>query len=64
MARIVIGGFHHETNTFAPVKAGLEDFENCPGQPQTPRGARIPGEMDGLNISISGFMETGAVSGP
>jgi microcystin degradation protein MlrC len=58
MARIAIGGFHHETNTFAPVKADLEDFENCPGQPQTPRGAQIPGEMAGLNISIAGFMET------
>jgi len=58
MARIAIGGFHHETNTFAPVKADLEDFENAPGQPQTPRGAQIPGEMQGLNIAISGFMET------
>ena len=27
MARIAIGGFQHETNTFAPSKATFEDFE-------------------------------------
>lgn len=63
MARIAIGGFHHETNTFAPVKADLADFENAPGQPRTPRGARIPAEMDGLNIAISGFMEVARAQG-
>ena len=27
MARIAIGGIHHETNTFAPSLATLADFE-------------------------------------
>ena len=27
MARIAIGGFQHETNTFAPSLATLADFE-------------------------------------
>lgn len=57
MPRIAIGGFHHETNTFAPVKADLEDFENCPGRPRAPRGAEIIEETTGLNISIAGFIE-------
>ena len=25
--RIAVGGFQHETNTFAPSKASFEDFE-------------------------------------
>ncbi len=27
MPRIALGGFQHETNTFAPSKARFEDFE-------------------------------------
>ena len=63
MARIAVGGFHHETNTFAPVKADLEDFENCAGQPQVPRGDAIFERMAGLNVAISGFIESARAAG-
>lgn len=29
--RIAVGGFHHETNSFAPSKARLEDFIRTDG---------------------------------
>ena len=57
MARIAIGGFHHETNIFAPVKADLEDFENSVGRPSAPRGQAIIEEMKGLNVGVAGFVE-------
>jgi microcystin degradation protein MlrC len=63
MARIAIGGFQHETNTFAPVKADLAEFENCAGQPRVPRGDEIFETMVGLNLPISGFIEKARASG-
>jgi len=63
MARIAIGGFQHETNTFAPVKADLEEFEKVAGQPQAPRGDAIFDLMRGLNLPISGFIESARAAG-
>jgi microcystin degradation protein MlrC len=33
MARIAVGGFQHETNTFAPLKATWADFERADAWP-------------------------------
>ena len=33
MARIAVGGFQHETNTFSPSKADYEAFEKGGGWP-------------------------------
>jgi microcystin degradation protein MlrC len=63
MARIAIGGFQHETNTFAPVKADLEQFETCAGQPRVPRGESIFEVMQGLNLPISGFIAQARAAG-
>ncbi len=63
MARIAIGGFQHETNTFAPVKADLEQFETCPGQPRMPRGDAIFDVMQGLNLPIAGFIAHAQAAG-
>jgi len=40
LARIAVGGFQHETNTFASLKATLADFEQAdawPGSSRVPR---------------------------
>lgn len=58
MARIAIGGFQHETNTFAPVKADLAAFENTAAFPRVPRGPRLLEEMRELNVPIGGFIKT------
>lgn len=63
MARIAIGGFQHETNTFAPVKASLQDFQKVAGQPQMPRGEEIFDVMGGLNLPISGFIDAARAAG-
>ncbi|MGI9333979.1 MAG: M81 family metallopeptidase [Gammaproteobacteria bacterium] len=63
MARIAIGGFQHETNTFAPVKADLAAFENSAAFPRVPRGARVIEEMSGLNVPIGGFIQAARLQG-
>ena len=39
MTRIAIGGFLHETNTFAPTKATYADFVHGGGWPAMAHGA-------------------------
>jgi microcystin degradation protein MlrC len=55
--RIAIGGFQHETNTFAPVKASFRDFEQADGWPGLTRGADILTTFTGINLPIAGFIE-------
>ena len=59
--RIAIGGFQHETNTFAPVKASFRDFEQADGWPGLTRGPAILTTFTGINLPIAGFIE-GATS--
>ncbi|HWK47677.1 MAG TPA: M81 family metallopeptidase [Stellaceae bacterium] len=58
MARIAIGGFQHETNTFAPVKAHYEDFTRGSGWPGLTRGDAVLSTFAGMNIGIAGAMAT------
>ena len=57
MARIAIGGFQHETNTFAPSLATLADFEAGSAWPELTTGPGLPDRVRGMNISIAGFIE-------
>jgi microcystin degradation protein MlrC len=57
MARIAIGGFQHETNTFAPVKATFRDFDQADGWPGLTRGADIFQTFNGINLPIAGFID-------
>ncbi|GAB2178618.1 M81 family metallopeptidase [Dongia sp. agr-C8] len=58
MARIAIGGFQHETNTFAPLKATYRDFEQADGWPGLTEGAAIRDTFEGINLPIAGFLES------
>jgi len=58
--RIAVGGFHHETNTFAPTRARLADFEAPDAWPGLTRGDDLPAAFAGMNIGISGFLEAAA----
>jgi microcystin degradation protein MlrC len=58
LARIAIGGFQHETNTSAPLKATYRDFEQADGWPGLTEGAAILGTFDGINLPIAGFLES------
>lgn len=54
MPRIAIGGFQHETNTFAPVQADFAAFEESSGWPGLARGEAMLAAVDGVHIPITG----------
>jgi microcystin degradation protein MlrC len=55
--RIAIGGFQHETNTFAPSKATFERFARGGAWPPLLRRAEIFDGVSGINLPIAGFIE-------
>jgi microcystin degradation protein MlrC len=57
MARIAIGGFQHETNTFAPSKADYAAFEAGGGWPGAQYGAPIFAAVEGANIPAAGAIQ-------
>ena len=57
MARIAIGGFQHETNTFAPSLATLRDFEMGGEWPELTTGAGLADRVRGMNLPIAGFID-------
>jgi len=58
MARIAVGGFQHETNTFAPQRASWADFERADAWPGFIRGAELIDAVEGFNIPIAGAVKT------
>jgi microcystin degradation protein MlrC len=54
MARIAVGGFQHETNTFAPSKATFAASEQGGGWPPLTYGAEIAPRLAGANIPAAG----------
>jgi microcystin degradation protein MlrC len=63
MARIAIGGFQHETNTFAPSPATFEDFARAGAWPGLTRGPALFDAVTGLNIGIAGFIDAASADG-
>ena len=57
MTRIAVGGFLHETNTFAPTKATYADFVHGGGWPAMALGADVLKVMRGINVGLAGFVE-------
>jgi microcystin degradation protein MlrC len=57
MSRIAIGGFQHETNTFAPTKADYGAFEAGGGWPGVKYGEPIFGAVEGANIPAAGAIQ-------
>src|SRR3954468_18282905 len=55
MTRIAIGGFLHETNTFAPTKATYQDFVHGGGWPRMAMGADVLRARN-INVGLSGFL--------
>src|SRR3979411_3165182 len=54
IARIAVGGFLHETNTFAPTRATYEDFVHGGGWPAMARGADLLKTMRKINVGPAG----------
>jgi len=57
MTRIAVGGFLHETNTFAPTKATYQDFVHGGGWPAMAVGPDVFRAMHRINTGLSGFIE-------
>lgn len=55
--RIAVGGFQHETNTFAPRQAAYADFVRAGGWPGLTRGEAMFEDVVGINIPIAGFIQ-------
>jgi microcystin degradation protein MlrC len=60
---IAVGGFQHETNTFAPHLAPFEAFERTDSWPGLTVGEALVETMAGLNIPLSGFIDTAQRAG-
>jgi microcystin degradation protein MlrC len=63
MTRIAIGGFLHETNTFAPTKATYADFVHGGGWPAMTKGADVLKTMRNINVGLAGFVEQAEARG-
>ena len=53
--KILLAGFQHETNTFAPSKAAYENFVRGEGFPPMVRGAELLSLRD-INVPAGGFI--------
>ena len=63
MTRIAVGGFLHETNTFAPTKATYQDFVHGGGWPAMVQGDDVLKIMRNINVGLSGFIEAAEARG-
>jgi microcystin degradation protein MlrC len=54
--RLAVGGFQHETNTFAPIEATYEDFVAPDAWPGLVRGADLIDAVRGINLPAAGFI--------
>jgi microcystin degradation protein MlrC len=63
MTRIAVGGFLHETNTFAPTKATYADFVHGGGWPAMAQGMSVLKTMRNINVGLAGFVGTAEANG-
>ena len=57
MTRILIAGYQHETNTFAPSLADWAAFQTGEAFPAYVRGQAMVEKMTGVNIPVGGFID-------
>ncbi|MET4478993.1 microcystin degradation protein MlrC [Bradyrhizobium sp. F1.13.3] len=63
MIRIAVGGFLHETNTFAPTKATFADFQHGGGWPAMTQGPDVLKVMRRINVGLAGFVDRAETHG-
>jgi microcystin degradation protein MlrC len=61
--RVAVGGFLHETNTFAPSKATFDDFASGLGWGGMLEGEAIARSLGGTNIGSAGFLDGATANG-
>ncbi|UIK01748.1 M81 family metallopeptidase (plasmid) [Rhizobium leguminosarum] len=60
--RILVAGFEHETNTFAPSKAAYPNFVRGEGYPALKQGEELYGLKD-VNLAAGGFIKAAMAAG-
>jgi len=58
MARIAVGGFHHETNCFVPTRTDFEYFAAHRDRPPLVRGQDVIKWLSNTSFALSGFLST------
>lgn len=61
--RVALAGFLHETNTFAPTRARLEDFVQGGGYMPMARGTAVLTQGRDINLGIGGAVRYGEEAG-
>ena len=61
--KILVAGYQHETNTFAPTLADWAAFNRGDAFPAYMRGAAMLEQLRGVNIPIGGFIDAAARKG-
>jgi len=61
--RVALAGFLHETNTFAPTRALMDDFVQGGGYMPFVRGPSMLAQCRGINLGISGAVTFGESQG-
>ena len=57
MTRVLIAGYQHETNTFAPSLADWAAFNRGDSLPAHVRGAEMLASLGGINLPVGGFID-------
>src|SRR6202012_4965718 len=63
MTCIAVGGFLHETNTFAPTKATYADFVHGGGWPAMVLGPDVLTTIRNINVGLAGFIGQAETNG-
>ena len=63
MTRIAVGGFLHETNTFAPTKATYDAFVHGGGFPRMELGENVLKTVRRINVGLAGFIDAAEAQG-
>ncbi len=61
--RIAVAGFQHETNTHAPLRTTMHDFETPGGWPPLTRGEEVMRLFPSLNIPLGGAIVAARAAG-
>ncbi|MDB5895047.1 MAG: hypothetical protein JWQ88_2578, partial [Rhodoferax sp.] len=61
--RVLVAGYQHETNTFAPTKADWAAFNRGDSFPAFVHGQAMLDQLTGVNIPIGGFIEAAKTKG-
>lgn len=63
MPHILIAGYQHETNTFAPSLADWAAFTRGDSFPAYMRGQAVIDQLSGINIPVAGFIDAAKTHG-